>query len=206
MARYRYPLVAREGWSYILVALAVALSVNHALGVWAAAPLGLLAAFLLFLFRDPPRAVPSSPLAVICPVDGEVKSIEQTTDPWVEREAIRLTIRMGALSVYSVRSPIEGKIVRQWYPRKEMPERVYAQWVQSDENDDVVMIIKRGGLVRRPFCYTQSGERIGQGQRCGYLPFGTEVAVLLPTNCRLSVGVGDRVSSGCGILGTLVRR
>lgn len=81
----------------------------------------------------------------------------------------------------------------------------YAQWIQSDEGDDVVMVMEASRLVPRPRCYAHSGERIGQGQRCGFLRFGSQVDVLLSGSSRIEVTVGDYVNGGSGIIGTLVR-
>ena len=80
----------------------------------------------------------------------------------------------------------------------------YAQWIQSDEKDDVLLIIETSRRSSRPKCYVQSGERIGQGQRCGFIRFGSQVDVLVPVSSRVSVSVGDDVLAGSDIIATLV--
>ena len=82
--------------------------------------------------------------------------------------------------------------------------KTFAQWIQSDEGDDVVLIVESGLLNSRPQCYAHSGERIGQGQRCGYIRFGAPVHVLIPSSSRISVAVGDQVNAGSDIIATLV--
>ena len=49
-----------------------------------------------------------------------------------------------------------------------------------------------------------SGERIGQGQRCGYLPFGGVVDLFLPVESKVLVEVGQRVDSGSTVLAELI--
>ena len=49
MAQRRYPLLAREGWAHIVIALALALSVHFLWGVWAALPVWLFLVFVLAL-------------------------------------------------------------------------------------------------------------------------------------------------------------
>ena len=166
---------------------------------------------LLYLFRDPARKVPAVPLGVVSPVDGKVVAVETVQDGYLDRQAQCVTIKMGFTSVYSAHSPMEGKIVEQWLdvPRKfsgaDEATRTYAQWIQSDEEDDVVLVIEVNALYSRPQCYAHSGERIGQGQRCGFIRFGSQIDVLLPANSRVDVSVGDHVLAGSDIIATLVR-
>jgi phosphatidylserine decarboxylase len=57
-----------------------------------------------------------------------------------------------------------------------------------------------------PRCYLQLGQRTGQGQRCGYVPFGSRVEVLLPAGIRVRVTVGDVVRAGSDVIATLVHK
>jgi phosphatidylserine decarboxylase len=82
----------------------------------------------------------------------------------------------------------------------------FAQWIQSDEGDDVVLALESGTWGLRPRCYAQTGERIGQGQRCGHLRFGARVNVLVPESTRINVEIGDKVRAGTSIIATLVRK
>ncbi|MBL1275466.1 MAG: phosphatidylserine decarboxylase [Ectothiorhodospiraceae bacterium] len=225
MLAYRYPLIAREGWIWIAAVVIPALIV-HAMYGLVSLPLWLLALVLLFLFRDPARKIPAVPLGIVSPVDGKVVAVDKVYDAYLNRQALLVSIKMGFTSVYSAHSPMEGKVLEQWLevPRKidvadvsgkantststtaNAPTKVatYAQWIQSDEDDDVVLVIEVNSRRPRPQCYAQSGERIGQGQRCGFIHFGSQVDVLIPTGSRISVSVGDDVLAGSDIIATLV--
>ncbi len=205
MLAYRYPLIAREGWHWIALAAAIALLLQWQLG-WFAVPLWLPVGLLLFLFRDPPRRVPASPLGVVSPVDGRVLSVDTTQDSYLERQAIRITIQMRMTDILSVRSPMEGKVLQQWAGKHDVPasDPRYAQWIQSDEEDDVLLVIVPNLRVVRPKCYVHSGERIGQGQRCGFIYFGGRVEVWVPTGSRIDVNVGNTLQAGSDIIATLV--
>ena len=87
--RYPHPLIAREGWPFLLVAAAIALLVGFLLGWWWSAPVWLLALFILQFFRDPPRAVPADPGAVLSAADGRVVEVSRAQDPYVKREALK---------------------------------------------------------------------------------------------------------------------
>jgi len=213
MLAYRYPLIAREGWPWIALVAAAALLAQW-LFAWFALPLWLLLGLLLFLFRDPPRKVPASPLGVVSPVDGRVQSIGTALDPWLERQAVRIVIAKRVLDIFSVRSPMEGKVMEQWIARGKGKDAArkgnvpggphFAQWVQSDEGDDVVMVISPGIGALSPRCYVHSGERIGQGQRCGFLHLGGRVEVWVPAGSRIEIEVGDTVHAASDIIATLV--
>jgi len=207
MLSYRYPLIAREGWLWIAAAL-IAAGVVQVLSGLLALPLWALVLVLLFLFRDPARKIPAAPLGVVSPVDGKVVAIETVHDVYLDRQALRVSLQMAFTSVYSAHNPMEGKVLEQWLeaPQADTDEAVstYAQWIQSDEKDDVVLVIEINARQPRPQCYAQSGERIGQGQRFGFIYFGSQVDVLLPVGSRIGVSVGDDVRAGSDIIATLV--
>ncbi len=216
---------SREGWLVVLVALGATVVAYQVCGAWCAAPLALLALGLAFLFREPSRSVPPAPLGVVSPVDGRVTEVVPTQDPYLARDALRVQLRMHWYGPFPTRGPIEGKVVQQWYlprgfldseslphkginavqqPAPGMPR--YAMWIQTDEADDVVMVVRGRYISHRMFCYVQPGERVGQGQRCGFVRFTSDVEVYLPATSRVQVAAGDRIKAGSDIIGTLVRK
>lgn len=204
MAVSRHPVIAREGWPFIAAVAVVAVAAHAGLGPPWAGPLWVLALILIFLFRDPARAVPAQPLALVSPADGKVLAVGPGRDPYLERDAVQVSLRMGWLSVYAMRSPTEGKVVKQWFPEEGGAAR-YAVWVQTDEQDDIVVALRPATRLR-PSCDIRSGERIGQGQRCGFIPFGARVEVFLPAGSRPEAAPGDRLRAGSDVIATLVHR
>lgn len=203
-----YPFIAREGWGALIVVGLLALLVNAFLGLLPALLFAGLALILLYLFRDPPRSVPSNPLGLVSPIHGRVMSVDSKRDIWLKRPAIRVSLRMTPLDIYSLRSPVEGKIIDQRSGRDpdDPGVRQYAFWIRTDEGDDVVVSMRMGWMPKRLRLYTQCGERLGQGQRCGYIYLGGEVVLWLPENFRVEVQPGDRVQSGAMLIGKLVHR
>lgn len=139
------------------------------------------------------------------PVDGKVLTVEQADDTYLKRRALHIVIRMRWFDVYSLRSPTEGKVADTWYRGADQQHNPSAVlWIQTDEMDDVVTTILGGFWVWKPTCETQSGERVGQGQRCGFMRFGSKVEVMLPQSAVARVTPGDVVASGESVIANLI--
>lgn len=203
-----YPFIAREGWPLLVLLLVFfVIAYHYHFGITVTViDAGLLLAFV-FLLRDPSRTVTSSPLAIVSPVYGTVISVADVEDPWVNRQAKSISIKMGLFDIYSLRSPTEGKIVNQWtrQPDSKGPKRQFAFRVRTDEGDEIVVVIHLNILSSFLFrFYVHSGERIGHGQRCGYLYFGGVIDILVPQNSKIIVKPDEHIKSGSGIIAQLV--
>lgn len=160
---------------------------------------------LLFLFRDPGRKIPAVPLGLVSPVNGVIAEVSEGQDPFLQRDAVCVEIEMNAAGPYTLRSPTEGRVHEQWFGARGRGNIQYACCVQTDEKDEIVWGI-RAKQFWRPRTHLQTGERIGQGQRVGFLIFGGRVVVYLPINCRVDVKQGMQVSAGQTIIGTMVHQ
>ncbi len=203
-----YPMIAREGWPLLITLVILFLVVQYLDYHLLLSTLLLLVIFaVVFLHRDPFRKVPSLPLAVVSPVHGEVVSVTDIVDPYIDRPARSIEIEMKPWDIFSLRSPIEGKVMNQWSRSDTVDALVktsFTFWVQSDEGDHVVTSIHLRKPRWRYRFYMQSGERLGQGQRCGFIYFGATVNVIVPENVKLEVESGQRVKSGASALAMLV--
>jgi len=199
-------IVARETRLLLLVLVLAAIIVQASVGWIPAVIILLFAAIMAFVFRDPGYQVPSSPLAVVCPANGEIVSIETVRDPWLERDALRCRTRMSLTDVHRLRSPVEGKVKNQWAEQEDTPgvSRRYTYWIQTDEGDDVIFSVATGGFPSITRIDLRCGERIGQGQQCGYLYFSGLIDVLLPVYTRMALKPGERVHSGSSIIGQFI--
>jgi phosphatidylserine decarboxylase len=59
MSDYPHPIIAREGWAFVALALVVAIALSLAQLWWLAAVAWAALLFVVQFFRDPPRAVPA---------------------------------------------------------------------------------------------------------------------------------------------------
>ena len=194
-----------EGWA-VLVGLAVAFFIlNAAAGFWAASPVLVLMLVAVLYFRDSPRNVPAEPLAIIAPVDGKVIHRRECYDPFLDREAIKLSLRVGLLANYLIRSPVEGTVVELSGEAVENLDGC-ASYIRTDEGDHVVMVIREGRLFGLRTCRGGYGERVGQGRCCGMRRLARRVDLYLPVNSRVEVELGDSVRGGARVLAKLVHK
>jgi phosphatidylserine decarboxylase len=196
-------MIAREGLAPLLAVILAAVMVMHFIGTLPSLVFWALGLLVIVLFRDPERDIPSQPLAVVSPADGRVVSIRNGDDPYLQRQSIRVTVQMHPYGVFTTRSPIEGKVLEPPnYP--DDARKPHGVWLQTDEGDDIVMVMTRGRLNSEPRCYIRFGERTGQGKRCGFVHLGGRVDIYLPANSRMVVAEGDVVRSGSDPIATLV--
>jgi phosphatidylserine decarboxylase len=196
-------MIAREGLTPLLAVILAAVVVMHFMGALPSLVFWLLGLLIIILFRDPERDIPSQPLAVVSPADGKVVAIRTGDDPYLQRKSIRVTVQMHPYGVFTTRSPIEGKVLEPPnYP--DDARKPHGVWFQTDEGDDIVMVMTRGRLNSQPRCYIRFGERTGQGKRCGFVHLGGRVDIYLPENSRVTVAEGDVVHGGSDRIATLV--
>jgi phosphatidylserine decarboxylase len=205
MVSRKYPLVAREGWPLLALVLVLGLSLAYLLSALFVLPFVILFFALLYLFRDPERRIPPKPLGLVSPVDGRIVAIEKVDDPFISRSALRIDIDVAISDVYSVHSPIEGKLTQQWHGDSVAQEVKYAQCIETDEKDVVVWGAKPSSVIK-PQCYFQPGERVGQGQRCGYLIFGGKIVMFIPVNSRIEMQSGDVLVAGESVVASLIHQ
>ena len=161
---------------------------------------------LLVLFRDFRRKIPALPLAVVSPVDGKVIDIKPAVyDPYLKRTAQAISLHQSLIGEFNVHSPIEGKVQNLWVrSSKWFTNSELALWVQTDEQDDAVMVANLGSVLRHASCKVSAGEKLGQGQRCGFIAFACIVVIYLPSTAHIGVGAGQCVRAGSDQLAEFV--
>ena len=202
--------MVRDGYYYALPLIAVAILLAWLTSpFWAVLPV-LLALFFLWFFRDPERAIPTDPGAVVSPGDGKVTEVS-TVNIGPEKK-LRLSIFLSVFDVHVNRSPIAGVVREVRYQRGKFLNAMNA--VSADQNEQNVVTLEGDGqtvvfkqiaglLARRIVFTPKIGDRLERGQRVGLIKFGSRVDVLLDQSARVNVRVGDRVRGGASVLAYL---
>jgi phosphatidylserine decarboxylase len=210
---YPHPLLAREGWPFIGGALVLAIVTWWFAGFAWSLPLWVLAIFVIQFFRDPPREVPTLPLAVLSPADGRVVKVAQTNDPNTANEALLISVFMNVFNVHSNRSPVDGIVESVVYSagsfinadldKASSDNERNAMVLRLDSGQRVSVVQVAGLIARRILCYVKAGDRLARGQRYGFIRFGSRVDVYLPATARPRVAVGDIVHATSTVLAEL---
>ncbi len=210
---YPHPFIAREGWPFVAGSVLLALLVTGMAGWGWSLPFWLAAAFVLQFFRDPPREVPDDLQAVVAPADGRIVAVERVRDPWLERDALKLSVFMNVFNVHSNRSPVDGEVVRRWYhpgaflnaeldKASEANER-NALWLRTRDGQDVTCVQIAGLVARRILCNVNAGDGLERGQRFGFIRFGSRVDVYLPLDAEVECALGEKVYAAQSVLARL---
>jgi len=210
---YPHPIIAREGWPFLAAAVAAAVLVGWLAGGWWSLPVWLGALFVLQFFRDPPREVPDDPQAVVSPADGRIVAVERARDPWLERDALKISVFMNVFNVHSNRSPVDGTVQRRWYhagrflnaalDKASLENERNALALRTADGVDVTCVQIAGLVARRILCYVEAGAELERGQRFGFIRFGSRVDVYLPPEAQAVAALGDKVHAAESVLARL---
>ncbi len=170
--------------------------------LWLSAVFFLLSAFVAFFFRNPERAIPEDPDAIVSPADGKVVRLDRQGTQW------NLSIFLSIFDVHVNRAPIEGTIIKKHY----QPGRFRLAFDErsSVENEKVTITIEgkrkltfsliAGLVARRIRVWKNEGAQVKKGDRIGLIRFGSRVDIVFPPECSILVKTGDRVYGGSSVL------
>jgi phosphatidylserine decarboxylase len=210
---YQYPIIAREGWPHVAITLAAALAIGWLAGGWWSLPLWVAVVFVLQFFRDPPREIPGTERTVVSPADGRIVAVERTEDPYLKRDARKVSVFMNVFNVHANRSPVDGEVKNCWYSKGAFLNAALdkasrenernALWLRTAGGADVTCVQIAGLIARRILCYAKAGDRLARGERFGFIRFGSRVDVYLPLEATLKVELGQKVYCGATVVAEL---
>jgi len=212
-AVYPHPIIAREGWWFLAIAIALALGLSWLAPWWVAAVAWLAALFIAQFFRDPPRAAPQQADVVLSPADGKIAFVGPARDHYLDRDALKISVFMNVFNVHSNRSPVDAEVKQRWYhegrffnaalDKASLDNERNALHLACADGVQVVCVQIAGLIARRILCYVNPGDHLKRGQRFGFIRFGSRVDVYLPSQAAPKVAVGDAVHATTTVLAEL---
>ncbi len=209
---YPHPIIAREGWPFVAIAVAVSAIVTW-LASWWSLPLWLASLFVLQFFRDPARRVPADPGLVCAPADGRIVMVGKTEDPFAHRAALKISVFMNVFNVHSNRAPVAGEVIGVDYhhggfvnaalDKASLENERNVLQIRMDNGGELTCVQIAGLVARRILCYVKPGDRLSKGERFGFIRFGSRVDLYLTPQARARVTVGDKVYAGETVLAEL---
>jgi len=170
--------------------------------------------FSIYFFRNPVRVCKEAledTSVLVCPSDGKVIEIIHDESNGIEGYAQRVSIFLSAFDVHVNWAPISGTVQEVKYKKGAFKLAYLPKSSELNERNDLLIKDQHGktirvrqiaGLVaRRIVCWVKAGDAIQSGQKYGMIKFGSRVDILLPSDVKLNVEVGQRVYGGQTVLG-----
>ena len=169
--------------------------------------------FIISFFRSPKREWTIAHHQIICPADGKVVVIEETTDEeYFKDKRLQVSIFMSPANVHINRIPMsgtveysqyhKGKYLVAWSPKSSTENERHSVVIKSDK---AVILVKQiaGAVAKRIVNYLHVGQEVNQGEEMGFIKFGSRVDLLLPLGTELNVQLNQVVKGGMTVLATI---
>jgi phosphatidylserine decarboxylase len=174
----------------------------------------LLAAFIVYFFRDPEREIPAGERTILAPADGKIVAIKPFPDwkgPFGE-PLVRISIFLSVFDVHVNRAPIAALVQEVTHSPGQFRVAWDEEASQANEqtlvrfatpDGDVWVKLIAGLIARRIVCRVKPGQKVEAGERIGLIRFGSRVDCILPEAAVLRVRRGQTVKGGSTILGVI---
>ena len=201
--------VAPEGVYIILTSSIILISLSVFLiyisFYWLAATSLVLFALICYFFRDPSRSTTEDNNVFLSPVDGMVISITNVNDPEIG-ESKKIAIFLSVFDVHRQWVPLDGKVVNTFYN----PGKFFGAYKNKSslKNEQTAIIFKdskrnsfkikqiAGFIARRIVNHMKPDLQVEQGQKLGFIKFGSRVEIIVPKNFKIQIKKGMKVK-GC---------
>jgi phosphatidylserine decarboxylase len=111
---YPHPLIAREGWPFVAIAVVAAIALSYAQWWVPAALAWICALFIVQFFRDPSNRSDAGQHRDFAG-GRQDRPRRQARDPFLERDALKISVFMNVFNVHWNRSPVDGTVKNKWY-------------------------------------------------------------------------------------------
>lgn len=161
--------------------------------------------FTLWFFRDPERAPPADPSALVAPADGRVADI-QTDEDGTQTVGIFLSV----FDVHVQRAPMDAVIADVRYERGRFLDARDPRASRENERRTLTMTTPdgyrvqvrqiAGWIARRIVGWKDAGQTVTRGERIGMIRFGSRVELTVPAGTAICVQTGQHVKGGTTIV------
>ena len=178
-----------------------------------------LAGLIMFIlivrfFRNPDVEIEFNNNHIIAPADGKVVVLEKTTEgEYLKEERIQISIFMSPLNVHVNRSPITGlisyfkhhpgKFLVAWHPKSSTDNERTSIGIKHPSGVEILMRQVAGAVARRICFYSETGKPVEQGERFGFIRYGSRIDLYLPLDAEIKVKIGDISYGGKTVIAEL---
>ncbi|MBE6096457.1 phosphatidylserine decarboxylase family protein [Schwartzia succinivorans] len=206
-------MIVRDGYSYILTALLLAVLFAFTIHPYAAVVPLVFAVYFAYFFRNPERTSDQDDSLLVSPADGTVMEIIPLDhDDFVTGPCNKIVIFMSVFDVHVNRSPMTGKVMVQQYicgrfkpAYKDSVGFVNERHMIGIANDKVrISVIQVAGiLARRIVSWVTLDDELEKGERYGMIKFGSCLEIVVPQNVEVMVEPGQKTRAGETVIGRI---
>jgi len=207
----RLQTLSEARWILCFVGVLAALATTFS--IWLSLLFCLLFVCTLAFFRDPDRAAPLDPNAIVAAADGKVMDIIEVDENEVlKTKTRRVGIFLSIFDVHTNRAPIDGRVIYREHrqgiyldARRPESSQRNESMIWAFENPRMIIVVRQitGAIARRIVAWAQAGDELKKGDRFGMIRFGSRTELYLPLNAELLVKVGDHVFGGSTVVARL---
>ena len=158
-----------------------------------------------YFFRDPIRSISGGDSSFLSPADGRIISIEDYNDIHIGKST-KIAIFLSVLNVHRQWTPLSAKVINTIYN----PGKFFGAFKNkaSDKNEQTSILFQdykkntfkikqiAGFVARRIVNHMNVDLNVNQGDKLGFIKFGSRVEIIVPTNFDIKVKKGMKVK-GC---------
>jgi len=219
--------IHKEGYSSLAICILFIFVLNAVIHFYLPLAHGLqwfiyILSFVLFIiilqfFRSPSITIARDETQVLCPADGKVVVIEETTESeYLKDKRIQISVFMSPINVHINRNPISGvikyfkyhpgKYLVAWHPKSSTENERTTVVTENSAGIQVLFRQIAGAMARRIVWYVKEGDEVQQGDQFGFIKFGSRVDIFLPLGTDVKVAIGDKVKGGRTVLAELAAK
>lgn len=198
-----------DGWKFIGIAFVVALVLSMI-----STPLGIagfvVAAWVVYFFRNPDRVTPTDKGLIISPADGKVVDIKPCEPP---KELMldagvsytKISVFLNIFNVHVNKMPYEGTVEKMSYIEGKFFNASLDKASEHNERMAITLatdigrlgVIQIAGLVARRICTeVEEGQKVIAGEDYGLIRFGSRVDLYVPESFETTVLLGQTTLAG----------
>ena len=176
---------------------------------WINLLLACITVFSLYFFRDPQRIPPKTD-GFLAPADGKIVQIKEIEDAELGN-TLQISIFLSVWNVHSQRVPLAGTVLSREYNTGKFFAAYKHKASKNNEQTSVLFEGEKGNkfkikqiagwIARRIINYMEPGKNVEQGERLGFIRFGSRVDIIVPEKFQLDVSLGDIVTGNQTIIG-----
>ncbi|TWU45049.1 phosphatidylserine decarboxylase [Novipirellula aureliae] len=187
-------------------------------------PALMVAALVVYFFRDPKRQIPALPGTIVSPADGRLVQMEAIEDPELGK-CIQVGIFLSIFNVHANRVSLPGRVISIRYHPGKFLNALRPESARENENLDVTLeatesaadpagepspVTRKyrirqitGQFARRIVCWVRPGDVLLRGEMYGMIKLGSRTELVLPDdgNLDITAKIGDKLKAGSSVIG-----